>query len=810
MSEFLNNYFKNRFFNIGVGEALETVDPLAAPLLPFANPFAERKKPRFPVPSDFRKPVVPDIEMEVIPSDESGSGGDDFYSPGYDPTTGERREEPSVKPIDSKQGMASYIVEEQTPETGIKGLINAAVQKELAFPTRFNPITATDRVTGVSGAMGNIPMGVTTLGALTEIGDYYNRRNLSDIAARAALGQKGYAVGMFENQIVGTKPNAPIPQGSPVVPSALQNKVVKQLQELGQQGKGSGVLGKAYGQYIDRGARFNMSKAVTPEMIAYESVVKGLKIDDDLKKQLLGFGNRVPDSIQPSNYYTITPYEQIQKDIEQAKLNRLGDVDSGFTDVSAPSMGLETDIDAQQSQVNPMGINIGLDTTTGSDFMSDISDIASGGNSLDAGGGPTGGSSGLNASQPPSYDDNNDSDGGSSSGSSGGDSGFGGGGWTAYGGKIGMSNGGFASKTQTIKGVGLIKPEETFMDTDVVRDRYEFPAENGDYIVNGPSSDVMKPQIATLIDYGINQLKKEGVDIRIGNPKIKGKNKVPLVVASSETYIPRVIAEKIGYPILDALNNIGKPEVRRLKNKLDNEPTDKGKYEANEGMRVGEPIPNSFMTMEEADKALGVKPEPLDPKTLKLFKLYNKKGKPQRGDVESLLDSISDKEKLALLIATETISSKDPLETLESVGQVVINRINDKQFPDFKNVNTLDQVLKQRSSRGGGTKMFQFDGLEPTSVKKRINEFLNKGGIKGYRRALTAAENVLTKGSGEPDYMMERMPFNVLFYDKAGSPTSISRRYKSGKDVGPNELIDEYGKVGDHTFYSLHMTKEYP
>ena len=815
MSEFLNNYFKNRFFNIGVRETLETVDPLVAPLLPFANPFAQRKKPKFPVPSDFRKPVVPDIEMEVIPSDERGSGGDDFYSPGYDPTTGERREEPSVQPINPKEGMASYVIEEKVPETGLKAKLQAIVDKELAFPTRFNPITATDRVTGVSGSMGNIPMGVTTLGALTEIGDYYNRRNLSDIAARAALGQKGYAVGMFENQIVGTKPNAPIPQGSPVVPSALQNKVVKQLQELGQQGKGSGVLGKAYGQYIDRGARFNMSKAVTPEMIAYESVVKGLKIDDDLKQQLLGFGNRVPDSIQPSNYYTITPYEQIQKDIEQAKLNRLGDVDSGFTDVSAPSMGLETDIDAQQSQVNPMGINIGIDmnnitgvpTGVGSTTDSEGSSTLGGGY-----GGPTGGAGGLDVSSGfgNNNDDDNNDGGSSSGGSSGGDSGFGGGGWTAYGGKIGMSNGGFASKTQTIKGVGLIKPEETFMDTDVVRDRYEFPAENGDYIVNGPSSSIMQPQVAALIDYGINQLKKEGVDIRVGNPKIKGKNKVPLVVASSETYIPRVIAEKIGYPILDALNNIGKPEVRRLKNKLDNKPTDKGKYEANEGMRVGEPIPNSFMTMEEADKALGVKPEPIDPNTLKFFKLYNKKGKPQRGDVERLLDSLNDKDKLALLIATETISSKDPLETLESVGQVVINRINDKQFPDFKNVNTLDQVLKQRSSRGEGTKMFQFDGLEPTSVKKRINEFLNKGGIKGYRRALTAAENVLTKGSGEPDYMMERMPFNVLFYDKAGSPTSISRRYKKGKDVGPNELIDEYGKVGDHTFYTLHMTREYP
>ena len=51
----------------------------------------------------------------------------------------------------------------------------------------------------------------------------------------------------------------------------------------------------------------------------------------------------------PQDYYTITPFEQIQKDIKQTELNRLGDVDSGFTDVSPPSMGLETDISAQES-----------------------------------------------------------------------------------------------------------------------------------------------------------------------------------------------------------------------------------------------------------------------------------------------------------------------------------------------------------------------------------------------------------------------------------------------------------------------------
>ena len=31
----------------------------------------------------------------------------------------------------------------------------------------------------------------------------------------------------------------------------------------------------------------------------------------------------------------------------------------------------------------------------------------------------------------------------------------------------------------------------------------------------------MRKRIASLIDYGIDQLRKEGVDISVGNPKIK-------------------------------------------------------------------------------------------------------------------------------------------------------------------------------------------------------------------------------------------------------------------------------------------------
>ena len=128
----------------------------------------------------------------------------------------------------------------------------------------------------------------------------------------------------------------------------------------------------------------------------------------------------------------------------------------------------------------------------------------------------------------------------------------------------------------------------------------------------------------------------------------------------------------------------------------------------------------------------------------------------------------------------------------------------------FLTIGLYNMFKSPQANIRGGNQIIFSELYNEKNNTNRINEFLNKGGMRGYKRALMAAENVLTKGGGEPDYMTDRMPFNVLFYDKAGSPTSISRRYKGGKDIGPNKLIDEYGKVGDHTFYTLHMTKEYP
>ena len=567
-------------------------------LAPFANPFKERGGPSFPMPDQFdqyRTPVNPEKSMEVQPAD-TGDGGDDFYSPGYNPYTGKRNEMPNVTPIEGR-GMEAYIPPEKEPEeTGWKGMIATAIKNELAFPTSFNVVTATDRVSDISGAMGNLPMGIGTLGGLTAIGSEYGKRNMQNVAARAALGQEGYAVGMFENQVVGTKPGTSVVQGIAQPHPVLSSRIREQLSNLENKG---GALGSAYTDYQKSGGRFDMSTPLSKEQEAYEKTILDMKIDSSLKAQLLGYNPNIKNplnisgTIKPNNYYTITPFEQILEDRKTTSDNRAGNVEDGsFTDVSAPSMGLETDIDAQQSQVNPMGINLGID-------MDNISGVPTGVQGLNTVS-PVSSLTASSAVSPSYYSDNESGD---NQTSAGGSSGFGGGGWTAYGGRIqkaygGGENKGFTSKTPkkiTIQGVGLIKPEDTFLKTDTVRDRYDLEARENDFIINGPTSEQFRKPILAFINQAETNLKNKGVDISVGKPTIPVSKQVPLLVASSETYIPKEYIEAFnpsnpeeGYRILEAMNNVGKPEVTRLKSQID-EPTDQGKYQANEGMRIPNP-----------------------------------------------------------------------------------------------------------------------------------------------------------------------------------------------------------------------------
>ena len=365
-----------------------------------------------------------------------------------------------------------------------------------------------------------------------------NREQLEYIQAMAGLGKQGYGVGLVNGQVIGVTPShivGTVPNASPEDMKKIRNTLT---------GK-SGPMKAG----VEAFKNIRPETPVTSPMRKFQDeVIKATGIPDNLKAEILGLG---------SGAFNVDFGVKTFKD--KFDTRRLVDPTTFIKDYKeARNLGTGDDRDDQideQTFIDTTATPKGPDT-----YFSDM---------------PTGG---FFTDSDDSYDSGTGDPTGGFGGSSEGDFGF-----TAYGGKIGMSNGGFASKTATVKGVGLIKPEQTFVDTDVVDDDIEFPAENGDYIINGPASNEKEREIKLLINYGIDELKKEGVDIRVGNPKIKGKDRVPLIVASSETYIPRVIAEKIGYPILDALNNTGKPEVARLKRKLNDEPSDESKYEASSG-----------------------------------------------------------------------------------------------------------------------------------------------------------------------------------------------------------------------------------
>jgi hypothetical protein len=554
MANILERYINNLFEReLGLGKAIAPYVPIPAipfaPNVPSPFDFDTRRRTSFPVYG--RSPTTPTPDLDIF-DEPDGS------------------EAPPEITIETITGdLSSYINQPTTPQSFVDKQLGLEVSKELA--------SGQDRVTGMGGALTQFAS-LTGLSAsmIDAIGEK-SKQNLESIVANAALGIPGYGIGRVNNQTVGISPGGRI---SGTVPTNLTTEQMNQIQDV--LGGKSGALGPAMQEYSVAGGRLDMGKPQTQAMLDFEKTVidaKGLSIEQ--KAGLLGYDrltNPFERSRMTQNYYTMTPLQEILENKQKTAENR-----EGMSSTSGSmSMGLETDIDAQQSQKNPMGINIGIDMAN---ITGPTTTVDSQGYDLGGGyGGPTGGPSGLDVSSEVSSGGYSDNEAGDNQ-----DGGFGGGGWTAYGGKIGNSDKGFVSKTQTIKGVGLIKPEETFVETDMVRDRFEFDAADGDYVVNGPASKENEGEIIGLVNSAINELKKEGVDIRVGNPKIKDKNKVPLIVASSEIYIPKVVAEKIGYPILDKINESGKAEVTRLKNELGNNSPDDDRQEAYEGMRVRNP-----------------------------------------------------------------------------------------------------------------------------------------------------------------------------------------------------------------------------
>lgn len=134
------------------------------------------------------------------------------------------------------------------------------------------------------------------------------------------------------------------------------------------------------------------------------------------------------------------------------------------------------------------------------------------------------------------------------------------------GGRVGKQEGGTTVKpvSQIVQGAGFIAPQNNATEEQTIADDIPMEAEEGDFIINAPAAQFAGRQdIVTMIVGAIESLREKGVDIQYGNPKIPIKRRVQLAVSRNEVYVPKVVAEEIGYDKLEKINNRGKKEVEQ-------------------------------------------------------------------------------------------------------------------------------------------------------------------------------------------------------------------------------------------------------
>jgi hypothetical protein len=355
----------------------------------------------------------------------------------------------------------------------------------------------------------------------------------------------------------------------------------------------------------------------------------------------------------------------------------------------------------------------------------------------------------------------------------------GGGGWTAKGGFIGKNKNFALGGKGEAEPAGFIGgPPEQFDDQTTIADDIPLKVKDGTFVLNAPavenegSSSVQK---MLAEGYEKAMTRDIGVDKNFKIGKIPSIGELDIQISRGEVVVPPHVAKVIGYDRLEKINNRGKREVERRQKAGNQEKVQAGQgFAATGGEQFG----------------VDVQPITREQGTFTSFKNFLKKSKPLRSDIEQFIDTIpGDKSRLGILAGVEAPLASSTLPELEAIIQTILNRVDDTTY-EYRNINTIKDIMKQRSSRGTGSKMFMYDGLERKHITPRLKEIVQNP--KVFQAGLDAAENVLTKGGGEPDYETSMLPKDVFQYSLEGKPSAVNNN---------NPKLKFYKKIGKHNFY---------
>ena len=543
--------------------------------------------------------------------------------------------------------------------------------------TEFNIGTGKPIMTDLGGGFNMI------LGPLAGVSKFAGKKvhsTLENIAAKAALGEKGFAIGMYDGKPVGLSTGIFGPQLTGVYDEAQRDTIIKGLQNLEAKGAGAGALGQASSQYKSRDETMTQSDFD----LNFEKTIQDSTLSNELKNKIL--------RVQEQDPVTADIFPTEPAPVQETITQQQTPIQETITQQQTP---VQEDKDPRPAD-------------SGTSFK----DIIEKGQEAGKG----------------------------------------------YKGGYGFQEGGFVGG-----------PAENYTDAQGVADDISMDVEEGSFIIRHAAADeIGEKNVRTMMELA-EAIDKEQKNVNID---YKEGGKVPINISRGEVVIPPNFVDIIGMDNLERLNKLGDPPIPQNKN--DNNYQD-GTLVESEGTGYEMP-PNEFLTK------------------LKDFN-SRKRNRPER---DKFIQGLTDQEALSLAFLTETVASTASLPTMQKIGDVILNRVNDQQF-EFKKTNSIKDVLLQRTSRGKGSKMVAFDGLEPKYLQARISEILSGKAPNALGKIYTAAVNTLDT---EPDLETYRLPSHILYYKKPG--TKGSSWHDKSPFLAP--LLDDEG----HTFYGRFMTKEFP
>lgn len=419
----------------------------------------------------------------------------------------------------------------------LKGLVEREAGKMVGIPdSRFDMVTGRDVISG------GIKTGVPMIDFLQPVGQkIYDKFILPDLeaaAAGAAMGKEGY--GIFTQG--GGSAVGITPEGIVGDPSAFldrtgrsQEQLENEMRDLVAAGQGSGYLAGLYQSYTQPSTPFtDMSADEYKGRLVYENMILGSTLSDELKSDMLGGADLRP-TVTGTDGTTYTGFAgTVRFDASTGEV---------VQDSTPTGPYYESDVDLLPDPPAPMedpyddyvAPNPTYTSWDDGDDDSDWNDDSS---------------SGSSGNWNDSYtQDNYEQE------AFGGGGGWGDWGW-AEGGKV-KSRVRMAYGGDPVQGTGFVTGSpDNYTKSETVADTEFRRVREGSYVLNAPTVERLQKQ---------GKL-PSGVDKQKNNATIKasgGGKLIDVALSKGELVLEPEDAERIGYDVLDSINDQGKPEVDR-------------------------------------------------------------------------------------------------------------------------------------------------------------------------------------------------------------------------------------------------------